>query len=113
MASEALTPSRSSLLQFARDIKKNEKADKKLDGDDLALAELVQLPGWKVLKRLVENTKNNLKPNFDLEGNDDDFFKSYGMRSVIYDIVSDQLNALVRRVENAEEIVAETRSEAL
>lgn len=109
MASDAPTPSRSALLQFARDIKRNQEADKGMDGDDLALAELCDMPGWKVLLRNVESIKQSLKPSFNIEGTDDDFFKSYGMRSVVYDIVCDQLNTLVSKVHNANEIVSEAR----
>jgi hypothetical protein len=109
MATDALTPARSALLQFARDLKRNEKTDKKLDKDDLELSELAEMPGWKVFTRIVESMKQNIKPTFNLEGDDDDFFKSYGMRSVVYDIVSDQLNTLVKRVENARELVTESR----
>ena len=109
---DALTPTRSGLLQFARDMRRAEakEADgkKQLDDEDIALHELTTLPGWKVLKRLFDNRKNMLKPNFDIQGEDDEFFKSYGMRSVVFDIVSDQLDSIVRRVEDAAETV-ETR----
>lgn len=112
MDTEAITPTRAGLLQFARDIKRAEaeEANKhlKLDNDDISLQELTTLPGWKVLLRLFENRKKMLKPQFDIKGTDDDFFKSYGMRSVVYDIVSDQLDSIVRRVEDAREVV-ETR----
>lgn len=108
MATDAPTPSRSGLLQFAREIHESE-ADRKIDLDDRYLYELTSMPGWKILKRLVETYKQELKPHFNIEGNDDEFFKSYGMRSVVYDIVSDRLDSLVKRVEDAEEVVKENR----
>lgn len=113
MATDAPTPSRSALLQFARDLKRKPEADKKLDTDDLQIAEMADMPGWKLIEQKIESMKRDLKPNFEFKGSDDDFFKSYGMRSVIYDIVSDQLNEVLRRVENARDIVRETRDTAV
>jgi hypothetical protein len=67
------------------------------------------MPGWKILVRIMDGIKDSLKPNFNIEGSDDEFFKSYGMRSVVYDIVSDQMDTIINRVNNAKEVVTEAR----
>ena len=112
MATDAPVSDRTALLQFAREMHSDREGDELLDSEDLSLYELTTLPGWKILKDLIESRKVALKPHFNIEGNDDEFFKSYGMRSVIYDIVTSQLDDLVERVENAREIVKSNRREA-
>jgi hypothetical protein len=107
---QALTPSRDAILKIARELKKKDK-ESYLDAEDKSYADLAQMPGWKNLKNFITKRKSILKPNLDLNSkNDSDFFKAYGMRSVIYDLVAGELDAVINRVEKSHEEVVKQRN---
>lgn len=115
MAGEsAVTPNRSALLKFAREINRDKDDKSGIDKGDASLAELASLPGWGTLKEFIERRREALRPKFDFgdENSDDDIFKSYGMRSVVYDIVSGQLDLIIQKVEDAKKTVTEQRDKA-
>lgn len=100
MKTDAVVPNKSAMT-FIREMKA-EKQDKSLDVGDHYLADLEETPGWKDLKEYINNLKESIKPQIDMEsGSDDDMFKSYGMRTVMYDLVSNNLDKVIARVEDA------------
>jgi len=110
--SQAITPTRAALLQMARQLKGSEEADAKkgIDYKDAHLHELKSMPGWKDLSGFIDRQAKALRPVYDFEGdNDDDFFKSYGMRSVVYDIVRTFADSIIAKVEDTYEEVEKRR----
>lgn len=113
--SQAIHPQRSALLKMQKEIRRAEEAEKNkkkgLDPIDISFQELADMPGWKQLKKYMERQLQALKPEFDFseEMSDDDFFKSYGMRTMVHDILSDFINRLINRVEDAQKEVKKTK----
>lgn len=87
-----------------------EMSEEKFDQGDKDLSILASTPGWKDLKMYIKNLKESLKPQIDLKSaTDDDMYKSYGMRTIMYDLVSENLDKIINRVEDADEEVGKTR----
>lgn len=117
MSTEAIHPQASTLLSVAKEmqqLKRSESDAKKgIDPEDAVLADLANMPGWRVLKNYILRIKEGLKPDY--QGlaesmKDGDFFQSYGMRTVIYDILAEQLDAVIEKVEGTEDVVTQERA---
>jgi hypothetical protein len=108
MSTDAITPSRSAILKLA---KEGQEIEKKIEHpDDIYLHELAQNDGWKVLKQHIERRIEALKPHFDFESSDDEMLlKSYGLKSLLYDIVSEQLNGVIKKVETTSDVISEQK----
>lgn len=116
MSNSAVPISRSALQKFMQDMKRKdrEKKDKGsgLDSKDVSLSELESMPGWNILKRYIERKIENLKPDFEMDSKDSDFVAMYGFRSIIFDILSEELQSIINRVEDANKVVQEASQEA-
>ena len=100
MNTDAVVPNRSA-MNFINEVKA-EKRDLSIDKKDSDLHVLSTTPGWKDLKEYINNLKDSLKPEIDMSsGSDDEMFRSYGMRMVLYELASKQLDLVVARVEDA------------
>lgn len=112
---QALAPTRSAILQMARDLKGVDQEDikKGIDKDDSALADLAGLPGWKVIKQYILDKKKALKPNYDgIDKLDDDiFFRNLGLRTMVYDLISEQFDDIIDKVESTSQEVQDIRKD--
>lgn len=112
---QALTPTRSAILQMARDLKGVDEKDikKGIDKDESALADLMGMPGWKVLKTYIKDKQQALKPNYQGidTADDDSFFKNLGLRTMVYDLLSEQFDDIIAKVEETKAEVEEIRSD--
>ncbi len=113
----AVTPDRSALLKFSRDMQRLEKRQDDemagIDGVDANLAELATMPGWGDLKKFIEIIKRDLKPNTspDQGMSDSEYFASIGVRMVFYEILANQFDRLINKVEGTRKVVNEKRAE--
>lgn len=108
---QAIHPGRDTLLNIAKTMKQAEIDEKSReagnDPEDISLSNLVDMPGWKILKKYIQRTTEALKPQYDFNDkfDDDDFFRSFGMRSIIYDIIQSFSRQIINRVEDAREAI--------
>lgn len=108
--SKAVTPSRSAILKLAKQMNHEREQATELDPEDLQLSELTGLKGWEYLKEYIQRRKDDLKPQIDLtDSNDDEILKGYGLRTIIYDLVCSELDLIIRKVEDANKVVKESR----
>jgi len=106
----AVTPSRDAIMRIKRDLKSVDE-EPHLDNEDKAYSEITDMNAWSFLKKFIERKKGSLKPTPNFKGmNDDDFFRNFGIRSLIYEIVSGELDSIIKRVEQSNEAVKEERA---
>ena len=66
---------------------------------EMGLTELAELPGWKVIKKYVQERKRELKDNF-RTGIKADGYELIGQKAIVVDIIEEELDGLVNMVEN-------------
>lgn len=107
----AITPSKDAILKIRRNLKEVDE-EPYLDKEDKSYNEIAEMSGWKNLKEYMDRRLQAIKPKIALgqASSDDDFLKGYGIRSLIHQIVSDEYNAIIKRVEQSDEAVKEERT---
>lgn len=105
---DAVVPNNSA-LKFIREVREKQ-SNIEADPKDKALHQLSEMPGWKDLKEYINNLKESLKPELDMKADsDEDMFRSYGMRMILYELASEQLDNIIQRVEDASNEIKEIK----
>lgn len=107
-SSDIIEPNKPDFFKFIREVKDSAKVGGKMDKRDQNFALLTELDGWRDFKELAFTRIDRLKSLRDYESAGRDL-SELGLRFLVADIVSDEIENLIRRVEQSKDIYDKTK----
>jgi len=101
-----IEPKSPDFIKFMKDVRTSRETDKEVDKRDQNFALMTELEGWKDFKNLASDRIERLKSlrDYDSAGRD---LSELGLRFLVADIVADEIESLIRRVDQAKNIYEE------
>jgi len=100
---DIVPPNRSGFIKFLQEVKGGSENPTKLTKRDSKFALMAELDGWQEFKDLVDNKIKRLRSLADYESAGRSL-EELGLRFLVADLVSEQLEELVKRVDQSREL---------
>jgi len=107
----AMTPDSLTAFQELRDMRTEAIRDETgAEPDEAALADIVSLRGWSVIKEFIQDQKNKLDDALRETMGNGSSFEAIGAKAIVVDTVKEKLDAIIDYVESTAGFVLEKAS---